>query len=1337
MLLFQHNKYPSILKLKLFTVILLGATQLTIVSAAPSVKLPHVISSFIFLLFLIPLSVVSIITVRMNRSAPLLLLFWGSLFLASLPLLINFFKMFAANLTAGEVRVEICNLLTIIISLLGFCLEMIPIKNIGKDRTSHLNNLFFIQMDKYFFKNFLAKSQESTFEIPGLDIENEYETFANQEDGEENEDSSKENVTYFCDVSINQQKEKKKFRGINLPNLILKHACGSYSITTTMKILYDMSRLLIPIILSSIILHVQNVKRRDCGDIRWQGYFLSLCLFFLCFLQSVTWQAFQVRTFKSVIKVKLNLIRTIFSKYLKVSKVLTEEDVLKTKMSDCNFLFKTLSNVPNLFSKPLQICAIIYLLYIQIGLSSLCVNGYMMLIFLLNVMMKNQEHYLKKEKLAMKNKRIDKILEILRNIKTVKLLAWEGIFLQKIVELRKNELHFMRKNSWLQAFFSLIFDSMPFVAALLAYSAFIWITKIGYLSSEKVFVSLLLFIYLEDALRQLSISISGIITVKESVKNINNYLNFEEQRGITSSYENSQGCLTIVNAMLFDQTGLPLLNNFSYSFRPGVSYFMKLKNFDDSFDVMNAFVGNIPLHRGIIQASSSNIAIVTEEQWMGPFSVRENILFGSQFEEDWYKEVLIACKIPADVQNSPKRMQTSFAKSEVQKIALARAVYRRADIYLMYQPLEDVDCTSAKDIMRNLFGENGILKDRLVIIFSKDLSHVGLNSKVLVLEMGKLVEQFDVAMEDSSFKDVANLDDIMLESMEIIENKCFEVSSENSESNKKKTLPEKHKLRSISLYISSGGILSAILLVFLNILNFSLVIVGLLWLALWGDTSQLKRQTLYVLNTVDNSYYCEVFGVIVLALTLLFMLRTLLHNFCAVKASNFIHSNLLWAVIRSKVNTCQRKFENQVEKLFGEYFETVDVKLQEAFYELLYDCSIVVGSLIAISFALPENLLTILPVFLMLLAISVLYMASIEQVNASEVASIEELVAFERNISSVLSTVRVFKNEEYFENIFEKKLQFYGRQALLKQQCSSWVQLRSDLASLLVVLSTCLTGCIKRDSLSAGWAGVTVFLSWRMVERIPQLVKNIAAIREYARTIKTIEGIIKHDEKEDDWFSECPPPESWPAQGGVHINKLSIGEFTEPSTPDENAEENNDRTIDIKPGEFIQIVDARNILFPAFCRVENGDQKSRFEGSIIIDGIDITKIGLFELRSAINIIPSEAAIFSGSFLDNIDPHRELSKEQYQHILATSGLIETISKKEVEKFNKKEKRLLALARALARPSKLIIIEGSCEEFGKEVERSVMEKIRVEFAESTIIYLVEKEDHIIAGFNDIIF
>lgn len=46
------------------------------------------------------------------------------------------------------------------------------------------------------------------------------------------------------------------------------------------------------------------------------------------------------------------------------------------------------------------------------------------------------------------------------------------------------------------------------------------------------------------------------------------------------------------------------------------------------------------------------------------------------------------------------------------------------------------------------------------------------------------------------------------------------------------------------------------------------------------------------------------------------------------------------------------------------------------------------------------------------------------------------------------------------------------------------------------------------------------------------------------------------------------------------------------------------------------------------------------EGQIRIDGLDINKLGLHEVRSKISIIPQEPVLFSGTMRKNLDPFDE-------------------------------------------------------------------------------------------------
>lgn len=116
------------------------------------------------------------------------------------------------------------------------------------------------------------------------------------------------------------------------------------------------------------------------------------------------------------------------------------------------------------------------------------------------------------------------------------------------------------------------------------------------------------------------------------------------------------------------------------------------------------------------------------------------------------------------------------------------------------------------------------------------------------------------------------------------------------------------------------------------------------------------------------------------------------------------------------------------------------------------------------------------------------------------------------------------------------------------------------------------------------------------------------------------------------------PPAYWPSnQGGVSVKNLVL-KYSPELEPVLHGV-----SFDIRPAEKIGLVgrtgSGKSTLALAFFRFVDPT-----EGKIVIDGIDITSIGLQDLRSRLTIIPQDAVLFSGTIRDNLDPFNEQSDE---------------------------------------------------------------------------------------------
>jgi ABC-type multidrug transport system fused ATPase/permease subunit len=172
--------------------------------------------------------------------------------------------------------------------------------------------------------------------------------------------------------------------------------------------------------------------------------------------------------------------------------------------------------------------------------------------------------------------------------------------------------------------------------------------------------------------------------------------------------------------------------------------------------LLNAIVGEMKRVRGTVTFGGT-IGFCPQTAWIQNATLRDNILFGQEYDEARYRDVIKACALEPDLRILKDGDRTEIGERGVnlsggqkQRINIARAAYLAPDIVLLDDPMSATDAIVSKHIFEKCI--MGLLKDKTKVLITHHLHFARYADQVLVMERGKVVEQgtFNSLMEDKS-----------------------------------------------------------------------------------------------------------------------------------------------------------------------------------------------------------------------------------------------------------------------------------------------------------------------------------------------------------------------------------------------------------------------------------------------------------------------------------------------------------------------------------------------------------------------------------------------------------
>ncbi|CAG9767681.1 unnamed protein product [Ceutorhynchus assimilis] len=394
-----------------------------------------------------------------------------------------------------------------------------------------------------------------------------------------------------------------------------------------------------------------------------------------------------------------------------------------------------------LWIMPIQVTLVAYVLWDSVGVSSL-VGIFSMALCTLPVQgyLGNVASALRLKVAERTDARVKLMSEIISGIQVIKMYAWEKPFEKIIKTMRLKEVHYLTLTSYLRGFY---LSCMVFIErSTLCLTLVSFALSGNHVRANIAFSMAQYFNILQLAMAimyPMAISIGAETLV--SLKRLEDFLILEEkQESIVQHTEESEVSLQGVSASWVP--GNTILSNLEMVVPKGKLCAIVGPVGSGKSSLLQLLLGELPPTHGKIKIGS-NLAYSSQEPWLFVASVRKNIMFGTHYDRQRYKEVTKVCALEKDFEQLPHGDKTmvgergvSLSGGQRARINLARAIYREADVYLLDDPLSAVDTHVGKHLFDKCIVK--YLKGKTRILVTHQLQYLKKADLIVVLNEGRI-----------------------------------------------------------------------------------------------------------------------------------------------------------------------------------------------------------------------------------------------------------------------------------------------------------------------------------------------------------------------------------------------------------------------------------------------------------------------------------------------------------------------------------------------------------------------------------------------------------------------
>lgn len=719
------------------------------------------------------------------------------------------------------------------------------------------------------------------------------------------------------------------------------------------------------------------------------------------------------------------------------------------------------------------------------------------------------------------------------------------------------------------------------------------------------------------------------------------------------------------------------------------------------------------------------------------------------------------------------------------RVALARAVYRDADVSLLDDCLSAVDAHVGRDLFDKCIIDvllkkksKGSFGKRTVVLVTNALQYLSNSAvdRIVVMKNGMVVETGKykdmVSRNDSHFKSYLrmfsesmknldeeagrNADDTNVRAVDATKDRLDAPSNGEKLSNRESsfrgasdpaTVAEK-KPRSLmtdemaereigrvgrEVYLTwaraAGGLWVAIPVFMAFTISQCIKILSNWWLTYWSHTATP--------DSASQLYFLGIYGLINIGAVIADFSRMVVVTLLGLRASRSLFEAFLGSTLGAPMSFYDTTPSGRIMNRFSKDIYTVDEAVPSSF-QMYVDCFFqVFSTLVVITMVTPWFAVVLLPMLLFYRKQQAYFTQCYRELKRIDSVTRSPIYALFGETLDGFCTIRAFEAEasllHRIVGLIDKQQHAY----YLTQAGLCWLAVRLELVGSAIVFFACLAAVLEKQAIPegndafAGLAGLSISYALSVTQSLNWAVRTGS---DYEANMVSVERIREYTQLNQEASQHTEADRlldaDWPKHGKVEFQNAKMR--YRPGLPLVLK----GLTLTIPGRAKVGIVGrtgaGKSTLMTALMRLVELDS-----GSILLDGVDTRSVGLKKLRSNIAVIPQDPVLFSGTIKTNLDPFDEHPKDHLMDVLERVGLwsseggsasavksLSDVVQQDGGNFSAGQRQLLVIGRALLDGAALVICDEATSSIDAEADSRIQRVLRTDFANATTLTVAHR-------------